>query len=161
MDYLDGLRSDVNFLATMGAEGDSLARLAHSVLDNWRQHPASFAAELPETGGLLKELPTLRVALCMTALKRDDQVKQILPVLCMFMARIRSARSSAYLKPASRPPSKQTSRQDAGPSLNQHRTQQQSREPESQSDSCRANQRTAGKRVGRPADLSASRPVSG
>lgn len=98
MDYLDGLRGDVNALAMMGAEGDILARQAHTVLDHWQQNPASFAAELPEAGELLKKLPTLRVALCITAMRRDDQVKQTLPVLCLFMARIRSERSSAHGK---------------------------------------------------------------
>jgi len=103
-DFVDGLRGDVINLAAAGPEGDRLARRAQVAMDIWKQHPESFAGDSPEAEAFLTRLPTLRVAICITCLKRDDQLKQTLPILCLLIARIRSERSSAHPKHLHRQP---------------------------------------------------------
>ena len=159
-DFVDGLQGDVVALAAVSPEGDRLARQAQVAMDIWQQNPESFAGELPEAEEYLTRLPMLRVAICITCLKREDQLKQTLPVLCLFIAQIRSARSSAHPKRSHRQPASQQAIQQTRRRHNQFCSRQPSRQPEYQSDSSAASHSTAGNRVGLPADLSASQPAS-
>jgi len=114
-------------IVSEGAAGDCLARRLIISLDNWTVHPERRFWVSDAAGTLLGQQPLLRAALCMTCMKRDDQLKQTLPTLCMFMARIRPAASSAPSKhPSCQPQSQQTSQQDTEMSINQHRSKKDS-----------------------------------
>jgi len=97
-DFCEAVMNNCDEFVTLGAAGDSLARRIELVLGNWLQYPERRFDMSGAAGTLLGKQPQLRVALCVTCLKRDDQLKQTLPTLCMFMARIRPARSSAHLR---------------------------------------------------------------
>jgi len=167
---LDAVRGNIIALASASPDGDRLGRLVVTALDSWQRNSDSIAVEeLPQARELLTMLPMLRAAICITCFKREDQLKQTLPALCMFVARIRSARSQANptrprLQPASQQANRPTGRRPAFQSTLRAAEVEtagiSARQPPSQPEGSLQAHRLASQPVSQPAGGPASRPTS-